>query len=204
MTESLGAYPSVVESAHVDGAPAIPFPTPPRLPELLRPPPLFPGDTIGVVAPSYAPRAAWLNRGVLALEEAGYNVILDPEVERFRRFQRKEDERRAENLTRIWQNPQVKAVICCTGGYGAVRLLPYLDPEIFHQNPKAFVGYSDITALHLWLMRQAEAQSFPRADGRRSEPRRAGSLAAIAVDRAHHSASRHLSRTRHRARGQTR
>ncbi|HEU4748695.1 MAG TPA: LD-carboxypeptidase [Gemmatimonadaceae bacterium] len=161
MTESLGAYPSVVETVHDAIAPASPFASPiPRPPELLRPPPLLPGDTIGVVAPSYAPRAAWLNRGVLALEGAGYNVVLDPELERFRRFQAREDERRAENLMGIWLNPDVKAVICCTGGYGAVRLLPYLDAEIFRRNPKAFVGYSDITALHLWLMRQAQLRVF--------------------------------------------
>jgi muramoyltetrapeptide carboxypeptidase len=161
MTESLGAYPSVVERVHVDAVPAFPFSsTPVRSPELHRPPPLHAGDTIGVVAPSYAPRPAWLNRGVLALEAAGYNVLLDPEVERFRRFQRKEDERRAANLTAIWLNPEVKAVISCTGGYGAVRLLPYLDPEVFRRNPKAFVGYSDVTALHLWLMRQAHLRVF--------------------------------------------
>ena len=161
MTESLGAYPSVVESVHVDAAPSFPFSSPaPRPSELLRPAPLVPGDTIGVVAPSYAPRAACLNRGVLALEEAGYNVLLDPEIHRFRRFQRKEDERRAQSLMTMWCNPDVKAVICCTGGYGAVRLLPYLDPEIFHRNPKIFVGYSDITALHLWLMRRARLRVF--------------------------------------------
>lgn len=161
MTESLGAYPSMIESAHIDAAPSSTFSSPSSRPgELLRPAPLAAGDTIGVVAPSYAPRAAWLNRGVLALEEAGYNVLLDPEVHRFRRFQRKEDERRAESLTEMWINPAVKAVICCTGGYGAVRLLPYLDPQTFHRNPKIFVGYSDITALHLWLMRQARVRVF--------------------------------------------
>ncbi len=89
MTESLEAYPSVVESVRIEHAQSFPFSSPiPRPGELLRPAPLVSGDTIGVVAPSYAPRAAWLNRGVLALEEAGYNVLLDPEVERFRRFQR--------------------------------------------------------------------------------------------------------------------
>jgi len=160
MTESLGAYPSVVERMPGDLAPQTFISTPARPHELLRPAPLLPGDTIGVVAPSYAPRPAWLNRGVLALEGAGYNVLLDPEVQRFRRFQRKEDERRAENLMGVWVNPEVKAVICCTGGYGAVRLLPFLDPEVFRKNPKAFVGYSDITALHLWMMRQANLRVF--------------------------------------------
>ena len=45
------------------------------------------------------------------MEEAGYKVILDSEIERFRRFQKYEDERRAENLMAIWLNPEVKAVI---------------------------------------------------------------------------------------------
>ena len=94
------------------------------------------------------------------MEEAGYKVILDAEVDTFRRFQRREDERRAENLMAIWRNPEVKAVISGTGGYGAMRLLPYLDPEVFRKNPKAFVGYSDITALHLWLMRRAHLRVF--------------------------------------------
>jgi muramoyltetrapeptide carboxypeptidase len=94
------------------------------------------------------------------MEEAGFKVVLDAEIERFRRFQKHEDERRAENLMAIWRNPEVKAVISGTGGYGAVRLLPYLDPEVFRRNPKAFVGYSDITALHLWLMRRAQLRVF--------------------------------------------
>jgi muramoyltetrapeptide carboxypeptidase len=161
MTESLGAYPAEQTMTPVETAPSAPFhPTPARVPGLLRPPPLLTGDTIGVVAPSYAPQQAWLLRGARAMEEAGYKVILCPEIERFRRFQKYEDERRAENLMAIWRNPEVKAVVSCTGGYGAMRLLPYLDPEVFRKNPKSFVGYSDITALHLWLMRRAQLRVF--------------------------------------------
>jgi len=118
------------------------------------------GDTIGVVAPSSAAQQGWLLRGAKAMEEAGYRVILDSDIERFRRFQQREDERRAANLMAMWLNPEVKAVIGGTGGYGAVRLLPFLDPDVFRRNPKAFVGYSDITALHLWLMRRAQLRVF--------------------------------------------
>ena len=165
MTESLGAYPAEQPMAPIDTAPSAPFhPTLPlslpKAPGLLRPPPLLKGDTIGIVVPSYAPQQGWLLRGAKAMEEAGYRVILDSEIERFRRFQKHEDERRAENLTRIWLNPDVKAVVAGTGGYGAVRLLPYLDPETFRKHPKSFVGYSDITALHLWLMRRAQLRVF--------------------------------------------
>jgi muramoyltetrapeptide carboxypeptidase len=132
----------------------------PARPPLLRPAPLQKGDTIGVVASSYSPRAAWLARGVRALERAGYGVLVDPELLTTRRYQRAEDERRAAAFTRMWLDPAVKAVIGGTGGYGAVRMLPYLDPEIFRANPKSFVGYSDITVLHLWLMRLAGLRAF--------------------------------------------
>jgi muramoyltetrapeptide carboxypeptidase len=127
---------------------------------LLRPPPLMKGDGIGVVAPSYAPRPGWLARGVKALERLGYVVILDSELGTLRRFQRAEDERRAENFMGMWLDPRVKVVMGGTGGYGAVRMLPHLEPEIFRLNPKSFVGYSDVTALHLWLMRRAGLRVF--------------------------------------------
>jgi muramoyltetrapeptide carboxypeptidase len=127
---------------------------------LLRPSPIRQGDTIGVVAPSYAPRPGWLMRGVRALEQAGYGVVLDTEIEQMRRFRKQEDERRAENFMGMWLDPRVKAVIGGTGGYGATRMIPYLEPAIFRSNPKPFVGYSDITALHLWLMRQAQLRVF--------------------------------------------
>lgn len=158
MTESFGAYPAEQTVAPIDSAPFMPAIT--RPPGLSRPAPIVKGDTIGVVAPSYAPQHGWLLRGAKAMEDAGYKVILCDEVDRFRRFQQREDERRAENLMRIWLNPDVKAVIAATGGYGAVRLLPFLDPDVFRRNPKSFVGYSDITALHLWLMRRAQLRVF--------------------------------------------
>lgn len=127
---------------------------------LIRPPAIAKGEAIGVVAPSYSPRSGPLTRGVKALELAGYSVILDPDISQLRRFQRHEDERRASNFMGMWLDPRIKAVIGGTGGYGAVRMLPYLEPEIFRNNPKIFVGYSDITALHLWLMRQAGLRVF--------------------------------------------
>lgn len=158
MTESFGAYPAEQIVAPTESAPFTPAIT--RPPGLSRPAPLVKGDTIGVVAPSYAPQPGWLLRGAKAMEDAGYKVMMCGEIDRFRRFQQREDERRAENLMGIWANPDVKAVIAATGGYGAVRILPYLDPDVFRRNPKAFVGYSDITALHLWMMRRAQLRVF--------------------------------------------
>jgi len=146
------------------------------------------GDAIGVVAPSYAPRPGWLLRGIKSLERAGFPVILDPEISGMRHFTRAEDERRAENFMGVWLDPRVKAVIGGTGGYGAVRMIPYLDPEIFRLNPKALVGYSDVTALHLWLMRQANLRTFhgPTVDDlipSTRDPTMASLLAALTTPR---------------------
>ena len=161
MTESLGAYPAQEVMSSGEGASSLPFSSAAsRQPGLTRPAPLQKGDTIGVVAPSYAPHGAWLQRGVKAMEEAGFNVLLEAEVERERRFHHREDEQRADNLMKMWSNPDVKAVVAATGGYGAVRVIPYLDRDVFLRNPKPFVGYSDITALHLWMMRCAQLRVF--------------------------------------------
>ncbi|HEV7994061.1 MAG TPA: LD-carboxypeptidase [Gemmatimonadaceae bacterium] len=127
---------------------------------LLRPRPLQKGDTIGVVASSYSPRAGWLARGVKALERAGYGVIVDPDIATVRRYSRAEDERRAARFTEMWMDPRICAVIAGTGGYGAVRMLPYLDPAQFAAHPKSFVGYSDVTVLHIWLERLAGLRAF--------------------------------------------
>ena len=133
---------------------------------LLRPPALRKGDTVGIVAPSHSPREGWLSRGVKALERAGFQVLVDQELMAFRRFARKEDQRRAESFMAMWANPKVSAVIGGTGGYGAVRMIPYFDADLFREHPKSFVGYSDVTALHLWLNRRAGLRTFhgPTAD----------------------------------------
>jgi muramoyltetrapeptide carboxypeptidase len=189
MTESLGAYSAEHAIAPNEGAPSLQFSSSAtRQPPLARPAPLRKGDTIGVVAPSYAPYGAWLLRGAKAMEAAGYNVILEPEVEKERRFHHREDEQRAENLMKMWSDPTIKAVIAATGGYGAVRVIPYLDPDVFRRNPKTFVGYSDITALHLWLMRRAQLRVFhgPTLDelfSGGSDPTVASLLAAISEPR---------------------
>jgi muramoyltetrapeptide carboxypeptidase len=122
---------------------------------LLRPRALAAGSTIGVVLTSTGPRENRVRRGVKVLERAGFQVKLDPELLVPRRYHRREDLRRAESLMAMWSDPKVDAMIAGTGGYGSIRLLPYLDPEVFRHHPKSLVGYSDVTALHLWMWRVA-------------------------------------------------
>ncbi len=122
---------------------------------LLRPRALAAGSTVGVVLTSTGPRENRVRRGVKVLERSGFRVKLDPELLVPRRYHRREDLRRAESFMAMWADPAVDAMIAGTGGYGSVRLLPYLDPEVFRHHPKLLVGYSDVTALHLWMWRVA-------------------------------------------------
>jgi len=57
------------------------------------------------------------------------------------------DRHRAEILHQLFADRRVKAIICARGGFGAMRILPLLDTEMIRNNPKFFVGFSDITAL---------------------------------------------------------
>lgn len=53
-------------------------------------------------------------------------------------------EKRAEDLMWALKSPEVRAIICNMGGDDSYRVLPYIDPQVIHDNPKVFMGYSDI------------------------------------------------------------
>ena len=59
------------------------------------------------------------------------------------------DERRSTELARAMTDPDVGAIFCARGGYGAMRLLDALPWDAFAARPKWLVGFSDITALHV-------------------------------------------------------
>jgi muramoyltetrapeptide carboxypeptidase len=69
-------------------------------------------------------------------------------------------EERAADLHAAFADDEVDAVICTRGGWGAAELLRLLDRELVRAHPKAFLGYSDQTTLHLWLRNEAELVSF--------------------------------------------
>jgi muramoyltetrapeptide carboxypeptidase len=54
----------------------------------------------------------------------------------------------------------VDAIFCIRGGYGAMRILDQLDYELIRQHPKIFVGFSDITALHIALLNKCDLATF--------------------------------------------
>ena len=119
------------------------------------------GMTIALVAPSGAPRnAEVLPRMKNFWENKGYQVIVGESCTSKHGYLAGTDDIRAGDLNRFFADPQVDAIFCIRGGYGAARILPMLDYDIIRRNPKIFVGYSDITALHSSLNRYGQLVTF--------------------------------------------
>jgi muramoyltetrapeptide carboxypeptidase len=119
---------------------------------LERPSRLQRGDVVAVVAPSGPVEEERLVRGCTLLESWGLQVRTGPHV--LDRHPTEPhlagtDADRAADLQWAMTDPAVAAVLCARGGTGAARVLPLLDwPALRAARPRAFVGFSDATALH--------------------------------------------------------
>ncbi|WP_418961535.1 S66 peptidase family protein [Streptomyces tritici] len=110
------------------------------------------GDRVAVVAPAGPVPEERLARGLAILRGWGLEPVVAPHVlDAHPRvdYLAGTDEGRARDLQEAWCDPAIAGVICARGGFGAQRMADLLDwTAIRAAGPKAFVGYSDITALH--------------------------------------------------------
>ncbi|GEA14870.1 peptidase U61 [Moorella sp. E308F] len=128
---------------------------------IIKPPALQKGDTIGIIAPaSPLPDPAYLARGIDFWLSLGYRVRTGTHISKATGYLAGSDAGRLADLHQMFQDPEVKAIICLRGGYGTLRLLADLDYNLIRYHPKILVGYSDITALHLALNRMTGLVTF--------------------------------------------
>lgn len=108
------------------------------------------GDTIGVISPSSPTyNKSTLIRGVETLKKWGYNVVLSEHINRKNGFFAGTDEERVSDLNEMFGRKDIDGIMTMRGGYGASRILKDIDFDAIRENPKLFLGFSDITALHL-------------------------------------------------------
>lgn len=128
---------------------------------LLRPPRLAPGQTLGLVAPSSAPNEPERVRfAVETIESLGFRVRPGAHLYDRDGYLAGADAARADDINGMFADDSVDAIWCVRGGYGASRLLPALDFALMQRRPKALIGYSDITALHMAIQRHTGLVSF--------------------------------------------
>lgn len=125
-----------------------------------RPRKLEPGGTIRLVTPSSPIAPERLDRGIAWLTELGYNVQVAPHALAEGSYLAGRDEDRLADLRDAFLDPGVDAVCCTRGGYGCARLVQSLDFAELAATDKLFIGFSDITTLHLGLNAHGLATAY--------------------------------------------
>lgn len=111
------------------------------------PPALKPGDKIGVIAPSSYHDIAKPSPAVKFLTDKGFEVILHPQTSLKNGQFAGTPQQRVDALHDYFGDPDIKAIFCTCGGNGAIHLLDKIDYKLIAENPKIFIGFSDVTVL---------------------------------------------------------
>lgn len=118
------------------------------------------GDTIGLIAPGYAVSSESLEKGKNALEDMGlipYHT--DRVIGNYGYFSNTDKERIAD-IHEMFSNPKIDGILCARGGYGCTRIISKLDYGLIKRNPKALIGFSDITALNQAIYKETGLITF--------------------------------------------
>ncbi len=124
------------------------------------PAPIKAGDTIGIVAPAGPFDRKTFLRGARIIEDMGFKVFIPPGVFEKNRYLAGSDKHRVEYVNQLFADRSIDAIICARGGYGSMRILSMLDYDAIKNNPKIFVGFSDITILLSVLFTRCNLVTF--------------------------------------------
>ena len=119
------------------------------------------GDTIALVCTSSGVETERIAECVKAMEDLGYKVKTAGNLDaKYAGYMAGTGKERAEWLNKMFADPEVDAIFCVRGGDGSARMMEYLDYDMIKANPKIFIGYSDVTNLHLALTQECDFVTF--------------------------------------------
>jgi muramoyltetrapeptide carboxypeptidase len=127
---------------------------------IIKPPPLTPGDTIGIIAPAGPVSREEIQPAIDLLKERGFHALLSLNLFKKKGYLAGHDEARLEDFHAMFADSSVKAILCARGGFGTIRLLDRIDYDLVRGNPKVVAGYSDITALLFALFKETGLITF--------------------------------------------
>ena len=115
---------------------------------------------IGVISPSY-----WIAEDVLKntaeiFSSRNFHLTFGKSIKAKEGPFAGPPELRADDLNNMFSDPNIDAIFCARGGYGANRVLPLLNYDMIKENPKIFIGYSDITAYLTSITQKTEIITF--------------------------------------------
>jgi muramoyltetrapeptide carboxypeptidase len=138
-----------------------------RVASRIKPAQLKRGDLIGLVAPSGGSNTEYVQARVKQLEAIGFKVKLSKNILAVRGNTAGTPQQRVADLHDMFSDREVRAVWALRGGSGASQMLPLIDYKLIRNNAKIFIGFSDITALHLAFLKFSGLVTFhgPTAPG---------------------------------------
>lgn len=129
--------------------------------EYIHPKALKRGDTIGIIAPGTAVTDPdQLNKAIEALTFFGLNAKFGKNVLKGDGYKTRTVDERLDDLHTMFRDKEIAGVFCLRGGYGSGQLLDKIDYDLIKNNPKIFIGYSDITAMHLAINKISKLITF--------------------------------------------
>jgi muramoyltetrapeptide carboxypeptidase len=127
----------------------------------LRVPAVVQGAKVAVISPASYPQPERLSQGVDILRSLGFEPLVGGHaLHKTNGYFAGNVEERLADLHDAFRNPEVRAIFCSRGGYGANYLLDRLDLDLIRQNPKPLLGYSDLTCMQSWLLDTLGLTSF--------------------------------------------
>lgn len=127
---------------------------------IIKPKRLKAGDTLALLVPSSFIEEQNLQVSLDNLEKLGFKAAYTDEVLRRYGYFSGSDAQRAAIINNLFADKNIDAILCIRGGYGCIRLLPLLDYDLIRQNPKALIGYSDVTALLQGIFKETGLVGF--------------------------------------------
>lgn len=128
--------------------------------DIIIPEPLKEGDKVGIAAPAGPFEIEKFERGLAVIGEMGFVPVVDDDVYKRDRHMAGPDQHRAKHLNSLFAKDEIRAIICARGGFGCLRVLPYLDYDLITENPKMLIGFSDVTALLTTLIQRCGLASI--------------------------------------------
>lgn len=126
----------------------------------IRPNRLSKGDTIGLVSPGSPTTPENIEKAISQIESLGFRVKQGSYIREKYGYVSGKDHQRIADLQNMYADEEVRAIWCTRGGYGCTRIINFLDYGLIAQHPKVLIGYSDITALHLAILKETSIIGF--------------------------------------------
>ncbi|MEM0160346.1 MAG: LD-carboxypeptidase [Thermoplasmata archaeon] len=130
--------------------------------EIIKAPKLKKNAHIRIIAPASPPNLKNLSIGIEKFRKFGFKISFGDNIKKTKQigYLSAPDTERAKELVNAFTDDSVDAIFCARGGYGSMRILPLIDYDIIQEHPKVFVGYSDITALHIAINKKTGLITF--------------------------------------------